>query len=92
MMSEPYSQAVFLTADSIISGKTMTAARRFSDVLNDPMVSWIEVFEAQLVLTNEPGEIVATFPEMLLAKAQILAAIITDLFNFINFVLYLRVL
>jgi len=36
-MRESISEAVFVTADHFIFGKIMTAPRRFSDVLNDPM-------------------------------------------------------
>lgn len=56
----------------------MTAPRRFSDILNDPMVSWVLLLQAELARPNEPRKIVATFPEMLLAKAHILIAIITQ--------------
>ena len=77
-MRESVSEAVFLTADHFIFGKVMTAPRRFSDVLNDPMASCILLLEVELARPNEPREIVATFPEMLLAKAHILAAIITQ--------------
>lgn len=77
-MREPISEAVFVTADHFIFGKVMTAPRRFSDVLNDPMKSWILLLEAELARPNEPQKIVATFPEMVLAKAYILMAIITQ--------------
>ncbi len=77
-MKESYSEAVLLTADHFISGKIVTAPRRFSDVLNDPMASWILLSQVELAQVNEPREIVATFPEMLLAKAHILVAIVTQ--------------
>lgn len=77
-MKESVSEAVFLTADHFISGKIMYSPRRFSDALNDPTVSWIRLLGVELARTNEPREIVATFPEMLLAKAHILVAIITQ--------------
>lgn len=77
-MREAVSEAVFLTADHFIFGKIMTAPRRFSDVVNDPMASWIVLLEVELARANEPQKIVATFPEMLLAKAHVLAAIITQ--------------
>ncbi|MCJ7668537.1 MAG: hypothetical protein MUP04_09730 [Anaerolineae bacterium] len=77
-MREGVSEAVFVTADHFIFGKISTAPKRFSDVLNDPMVSWIVLLEAELARPNEPRKIVATFPEMLLAKAHILMAIITQ--------------
>ncbi len=77
-MRESASEAVFLTADHFIFGKIRTAPRRFSDVLNDPMASWILLLEVELARANEPREIVVTFPEMVLSKAHILAAIITQ--------------
>lgn len=77
-MRELYSEAIFVTSDHVISGKIRTASKRFSDVLNDPMVSWITILEVELTRTNEPREIVATLSEMLLAKAHILAVIVTQ--------------
>jgi|GEM_PF-2930305 len=76
-MREAVSEAVFVTADHFIFGKMITAPRRFSDVLNDPMVSWVLLLEVELARPDEPEKIVATFPEMLLAKTHILIAIIT---------------
>jgi len=75
---ESLSEAIFVTADHFIFGKIITAPRCFSDVLNDPMVSYILLLEAELTRLKEPRKIVATFPEMLLAKTHILMAIVTQ--------------
>lgn len=77
IVRELHSEAVFFTADHFMFGSIMTAPRRFSDVLSDPMVSWITIIEAELTRTNEPQAVVATFPEMLLAKEHIMAVAIT---------------
>ncbi len=77
-MRELLSEAVFVTVDHFIFGKITTAPRRFSDVLNDPMASSVLLLEVELARPNEPRQIVASFPEMLLAKGHILAAIITE--------------
>jgi len=71
-------EAVFLTADHFISGKIVIPPRRFSDALNDPTFTWVTILDAELARANEPSDMVATSPEMLLAKAHILAAIITQ--------------
>lgn len=83
-MKEVTCEAVFLTSDHFISGKIVIPPRRFSDALNDPTFSWVTVFDAELVRASQPSEILATSPEMLLAKAHVLAAIIRQEPPYVN--------
>jgi hypothetical protein len=66
----------FFTQGYRISGYINTRARTVGDILNDKLVSYVELNEVYISRISNPGEIVGTYPDAQLHKNGLLFAVV----------------